>query len=155
MSAEIEKTDVDDISTAETLRLIGRSLVFVLPYWKQLTVKLMLSLFGVVIVLILPWPLKILTDHVVMGLPVGSAPTPYPPYAQPLLDMMIGLTPIEIVWTIVAMSLAGILLIGAFGTGAASDRADGSLAEGLDTATKSENQANVSDSRISGLLGLF
>ncbi|GIT27850.1 MAG: hypothetical protein CM1200mP41_38940 [Gammaproteobacteria bacterium] len=50
-----------------------------------------------------------------MGLPVGSAPTPYPPYAQPLLDMMIGLTPIEIVWTIVAMSLAGILLIGAFG----------------------------------------
>ena len=155
MSAEIENTDVDDISTAETLRLIGRSLVFVLPYWKQLTVKLMLSLFGVVIVLILPWPLKILTDHVVMGLPVGSAPTPYPPYAQPLLDMMIGLTPIEIVWNIVAMSLAGILLIGAFGTGAASDRADGSLAEGLDTATKSENQANVSDSRISGLLGLF
>ena len=155
MSAEIEKTDVDDISTAETLRLIGRSLVFVLPYWKQLTVKLMLSLFGVVIVLILPWPLKILTDHVVMGLPVGSAPTPYPPYAQPLLDMMIGLTPIETVWNIVAMSLAGILLIGAFGTGAASDRADGSLAEGLDTATKSENQANVSDSRISGLLGLF
>jgi hypothetical protein len=56
VSAEIEKTDVDDISTAETLRLIGRSLVFVLPYWKQLTVKLMLSLFGVVIVLILPWP---------------------------------------------------------------------------------------------------
>ena len=115
----------------------------------------MLRLFGVVIVLILPWPLKILTDHVVMGLPVGSAPTPYPPYAQPLLDMMIGLTPIEIVWNIVAMSLAGILLIGAFGTGAAADRADGSLAEGLDTATKSENQANVSDSRISGLLGLF
>ena len=96
MSAEIEKTDVDDISTAETLRLIGRSLVFVLPYWKQLTVKLMLSLFGVVIVLILPWPLKILTDHVVMGLPVGSAPTPYPPYAQPLLDMMIGLSLIHI-----------------------------------------------------------
>ena len=155
MTAEIEKPNNNDISPAETLRLIGRSLVFVWPYWKQLTIKLVLSLLGVVIVLILPWPLKILTDHVVMGLPVGSAPTPYPPYAQPLLDMMVGLTPMEIVWTIIAMSLAGILLIGAFGAGAAADSAEGSLAEGLDTATKSENQANVSGSRIGGLLGLF
>ena len=155
MSAEFNKSDINDIRPAETLRLISRSLVFVWPYWKQLTVKLILSLFGVVIVLILPWPLKILTDHVVMGLPVGSAPTPYPPYAQPLLDMMMGLTPMEIVWAIVGMSLAGIVLIGAFGIGAASDSAEGSLAEGLDTATKSENQANVSGSRIGGLLGLF
>ena len=74
---------------------------------------------------------------------------------SPLLDLMVGLTPFQIVWAIVAISLVGIVLIGAFGQGAAGDRAEGELAEGLDTATKSENQANVSDSRVSGLLGLF
>ena len=147
--------DIRAFGTRETLGLIARSLVFVWPYRKLIAVKLALSLVGVSVVLILPWPLKILVDHVVMGMPVGTAPTPYPPYAQPLLDLMVGLTPFQIVWAIVAISLVGIVLIGAFGQGAASDRAEGELAEGLDTATKSENQANVSDSRVSGLLGLF
>ena len=147
--------DIRAFGTRETLGLIARSLVFVWPYRKLIAVKLALSLVGVSVVLILPWPLKILVDHVVMGMPVGTAPTPYPPYAQPLLDLMVGLTPFQIVWAIVGISLVGIVLIGAFGQGAASDRAEGELAEGLDTATKSENQANVSDSRVSGLLGLF
>ncbi len=33
--------------------------------------------------------------------------------------------------------------------------ANGNLAQGLDTATQSENLANESSSRVSGLLGLF
>ncbi len=147
--------DGREFGTRETLSLIARSLTFVLPYRKQIAVKLALSLVGVSVVLILPWPLKILVDHVVMGMPVGTAPTPYPPYAQPLLDLMVGLTPFEIVWATVGISLVGIVLIGAFGQGAAGDRAEGELSEGLDTATKSENQANVSDSRVGGLLGLY
>ena len=147
--------DGREFGTRETLSLIARSLTFVWPYRKQIAVKLALSLVGVSVVLILPWPLKILVDHVVMGMPVGTAPTPYPPYAQPLLDLMVGLTPFEIVWATVGISLVGIVLIGAFGQGAAGDRAEGELAEGLDTATKSENQANVSDSRVGGLLGLY
>ena len=150
-----EASDDREFGTRETLSLIARSLTFVWPYRKQIAVKLALSLVGVSVVLILPWPLKILVDHVVMGMPVGTAPTPYPPYAQPLLDLMVGLTPFEIVWATVGISLVGIVLIGAFGQGAAGDRAEGELSEGLDTATKSENQANVSDSRVSGLLGLY
>ena len=145
----------NDIGIAETFALLRRSLVFVWPYRRQIAVKLLLSIVGVTVILALPWPLKALIDHVVMDLPVGSSPTPYPPYAQPFLDLMVGLSPFEIVWSIIAVSVTGIVLIGAFGTGAASDRAEGGLSEGLDTATKSENQANVSDSRVSGLLGLF
>ncbi len=144
-----------DISTRETLSLIRRTLRQVWPYRYQVGVKLILSLVGVSVVLILPWPLKILIDHVVMSIPVGEAPTVYPPYAQWMLDMMVGLSPMEIVWTIVGMSLVGIVLIGAFGNGEAGDSTEGYLAEGLDTATKSENQVNISDSRVSGLLGYF
>ena len=144
-----------DVSTRETFSLVRRTLQQVWPYRYQVGVKLILSLIGISIVLILPWPLKILIDHVVMSIPVGEAPTVYPPYAQWMLDLMVGRSPMEIVWLIVGMSLVGIVLIGAFGNGAASDSAEGYLAEGLDTATKSENQTNISGSRVSGLLGLF
>lgn len=143
------------ISSRETFRLLGRSLRFVWPYRRQIGVKLALTLLGLSIVLFLPWPLKILIDHVVMGLPVGSSPTPYPPYVSWFVDLLDGLTPFGIVWVIIAISLFGIVLVGAFGGGVARDYASGGLSEGLDTATQSENQANASGSRVSGLLGLF
>ena len=90
-----------------------------------------------------------------MGLPVGSSPTPIPPYIQPFVELMVGMTPLEIVWLVIAVCLLGITLIGSFGLGISRDTANGNLAQGLDTATQSENLANESSSRVSGLLGLF
>lgn len=150
-----EAAFAEPISTGETFRLLGRSLRFVWPYRRQIGVKIALTLIGLSIVLFLPWPIKILIDHVVMGLPVGSSPTPYPPYVSWFVDLLHGLTPFEIVWVIIGVSLLGIVLVGAFGGGVARDSASGGLSEGLDTATQSENQANASGSRVSGLLGLF
>lgn len=143
------------ITSRETFALLGRSLKFVWPYRRQIAVKLGLTLLGLSVVLFLPWPIKILIDHVVEGLPVGSSPTPYPPYVAWFVDLLHGLTPFEIVWAIVGVCVVGIVLIGGFGGGVARDNASGGLAEGLDTATQSENQANASGSRVSGLLGLY
>ena len=142
------------VGPLETLSLLGRSLGFVRPYLPQVFVKLILSLIGVSVVLILPWPLKVLVDHVVMDMPIGTSPTLYPPYVQPLVHWLEGLSPGEIVAAVVAISVLGIVLIGAFRMGA-RDTAQGELAEGLDTATRSENQANTSGSSVSGLVGLF
>ena len=150
-----EPAIAERISSRETFWLLGRSLRFVWPHRKQIGIKLALTLVGLSIVLFLPWPLKILIDHVVMGLPVGSSPTPYPPYVSWFVELLVGLTPLQIVWVIVAVSLLGIFLVGAFGGGVARDNASGGLSEGLDSATQSENQANESGSRVSGLLGLF
>ena len=150
-----EAAPAERISSRETFWLLGRSLRFVWPHRKQIGIKLALTLVGLSIVLFLPWPLKILIDHVVMGLPVGSSPTPYPPYVSWFVELLVGLTPLQIVWVIVAVSLLGIFLVGAFGGGVARDNASGGLSEGLDSATQSENQANESGSRVSGLLGLF
>ena len=50
-----------------------------------------------------------------MGLLVGSSPTPYPPYVNWFVDLLHGLTPFEIVWVIIGVSLLGIVLVGAFG----------------------------------------
>ena len=143
-----------NISTREVWSLIWRSLQFVWPYRYQIGVKILLSILGLSVVLYLPWPLKILIDHVVMGMPIGESPTPFPPYVQPLVDGLKGLSPIAITWAIVGISLVGIFLIGAFNNDV-RDNAQGNLAQGLDTATQSENQANESGSRISGLIGLF
>ena len=150
-----EPAIAERISSRETFWLLGRSLRFVWPHRRQIGIKLALTLVGLSIVLFLPWPLKILIDHVVMGLPVGSSPTPYPPYVSWFVELLVGLTPLQIVWVIVAVSLLGIFLVGAFGGGVARDNASGGLSEGLDSATQSENQANESGSRVSGLLGLF
>ena len=150
-----EAAITERISSRETFWLLGRSLRFVWPHRRQIGIKLALTLVGLAIVLFLPWPLKILIDHVVMGLPVGSSPTPYPPYVSWFVELLVGLTPLQIVWVIVAVSLLGIFLVGAFGGGVARDNASGGLSEGLDSATQSENQANESGSRVSGLLGLF
>ena len=150
-----EAVPAERISSRETFWLLGRSLRFVWPHRRQIGIKLALTLLGLAIVLFLPWPLKILIDHVVMGLPVGSSPTPYPPYVSWFVELLVGLTPLQIVWVIVAVSLLGIFLVGAFGGGVARDNASGGLSEGLDSATQSENQANESGSRVSGLLGLF
>jgi len=148
-------TEALRITSAETLALLGRSLRFVWPYRRQIAVKLALTLVGLSIVLFLPWPIKILIDHVVEGLPVGSSPTPYPVYVAWFVDLLDGLSPFEIVWAVIGVCVVGIVLIGGFGGGVARDNASGGLAEGLDTATQSENQANESGSRVGGLLGLY
>ncbi|MBM4205293.1 MAG: ABC transporter ATP-binding protein [Gammaproteobacteria bacterium] len=148
--------DSPGMTTGEVLKLIGRSLRLAWPFRLQIVVKLVLALIGATVVLMLPWPLKMLTDHVVMKMPVGTSPTPYPPYVQPLLDLVADMSPLGMVWCFLALAVVGIVLIGAFGTDAAtSDSAEGNVAEGFDTATRSENQANVSNSRVGGLLGLF
>ena len=114
----------------------------------------MLGVIGVSVVLILPWPLKVLVDHVVMDMPIGSSPTLYPPYVQPLVHLLEGMSPVGIVACVVVISVLGIIVIGAF-RAEARDAIQGELAEGLDTATRSENLANVSASSVGGLVGLF
>ena len=89
-----------------------------------------------------------------MDMPIGASPTLYPPYVEPLVHQLEGMSPVGIVASVVAISVVGILVIGAF-RAEARDAIQGELAEGLDTATRSENLANVSASSVGGLVGLF
>ena len=145
-----------NIDTRETLRLIRRATVFVWPLRYQVAAKLALAVVGISVLLVMPWPLKLLIDYVIMGVPIGDSPTPYPPFVSPLVDLMKGLTPLEVVTVIFVFSFLTIILVGAFGISAAArDGTGANLSQGLDTATRSENMANISDSKVGGLLGLF
>ncbi|MEJ2130576.1 MAG: ABC transporter ATP-binding protein [Gammaproteobacteria bacterium] len=150
MSAEIE------ISGGESREIIGRAVRYAWPFRYQLVVKMLLQFIGLMSILILPWPVKILIDHVILGIAIGDSPTPYPPFIAPFIPLIDGMQPLELVVVMGLVSFGLIITMGAFGTrGAERDVTQANLSQGEDTATRSENQANVSSSLVSGLLGLF
>lgn len=147
---------VREMATGETLRVFGRALRYVAPFKARFGWKAVLTLVSVLPSVLLPWPVKIVIDHVVQGIPIGATPTPYPQVIQSLLDLLRGASPLEILLWVVGFQALLILLIGAFGTqGSEADGTGASTTDGWDAATRSENQANAGFSFAGGLFGLY
>ena len=140
----------------ETLRLFARALRYVAPLRWRFAAKLGLTLVSLAPRLLLPWPVKLIIDHVINRDPVAEALAGYPPFVRPLLAPLVGMDPLEILlWLLGAQGLL-VLAIGALGSTAAEvDRTEASLSSGRDTATTTENEANYGHSFAGGLLGLF
>ena len=140
----------------ETLRLLARTLRYVTPFRRRFAAKFALLLVSMLPLLVLPWPAKIVLDHVVEGIPIGAQARPYPAFFAPLMDRLAGLEPFEIVLAVVGFQLLLVLFVGAAGSGASErDSADAYLSSGHDQATRTDNQANAGFSVASGLLGLW
>lgn len=154
MRADFEERE--RISGRESALLLRRALRYVGPLRGRFVIKLGLVVVSLLPFLLLPWPVKIVIDHVIEATPIGQAVTPYPFFVRPLLAPLAGATPETILfWTIGAQTLL-LLLIGAIGAGASeNDRMDAYLAGGQDIATRTENQANAGFSLAGGLLGYF
>ena len=146
----------EQISTAETLRLFRNALHYVRPFRARFGAKVLLTLGSLLPVLLLPWPIKILIDHVIEGLPLAESLQTYPFFLRPLLSPLAEASwwPL-LLWTAAAQGLL-IVLIGAFGTtGRERDNTDAGIAAGYDRATRTENDANYGYSFAGGLYGLF
>jgi ABC-type multidrug transport system fused ATPase/permease subunit len=142
------------LSTRETLRVVGRALRYVWPLRWQFAVKTVLLMLSFVPLLIVPWPLKILIDHVIETIPVADGR--YPAFVAPFVSLLEGMSTTEILLWVIAFQALVFLLGGAFGTtGGERDTADAGLSNGFDTATRTENEANEGWSFAGGLLGLF
>jgi ABC-type multidrug transport system fused ATPase/permease subunit len=154
MRARLEETD--HISNTDALRLFARALRYVAPFRARFAWKVVITLLSLVPLLLLPWPVKILLDHVIERAPIGQSLTPYPFFVKPFLDLLVGASPLEVLlWTSGAQLLL-LLVIGAIGTSLReNDTADAYLAGGWDNATNTENEANAGFSFVGGLLGLF
>jgi ABC-type multidrug transport system fused ATPase/permease subunit len=133
-------------------RTLLRALRFVAPLRGRVAVKVALLVASVLPLVWVPWPGKIVIDHVIEGVPV--VPAAYPVFVRPFAVWIEGRSPVEILaWTL-AVQLALLLLIGALGAGARErDEADAYLASGYDTQTRTENEANAGFSLAGGLLG--
>jgi ABC-type multidrug transport system fused ATPase/permease subunit len=99
---------------------------------------------------------KIMVDHVILKVPISEPTTPYPGLLSPLVGLLSGAGPVEVVLWLLAFQLLFVLLLGAVGTGGSErDQADAYLSSGHDHATRTENEANAGFSMASGLLGLL
>lgn len=148
--------DRGELGHGETLRVLGRALRYLGPLRARFAWKLVFLLLSLLPLLVLPWPVKIVVDHVIGGVPVGRPITPYPPLLAPLVAGLDGLGPEGILLSMLALQLALVVLLGAVGTGGAErDQADAYLSGGHDQATRTENEANAGFSMVSGLLGLL
>jgi ABC-type multidrug transport system fused ATPase/permease subunit len=154
MSARLQ--EAAEFSNLESIRLLARAFRYVAPFKGRFALKLGLLCLSLLPLLVLPWPVKIIIDHVILAVPIGEQPLPYPALLEPCTSLLAGQSPTAILlWTLGAMMLL-VFLVGAVGTGGAErDQAEAYLASGHDQATRTENEANAGFSMASGLLGLF
>jgi len=126
--------------------------------------------------LLLPWVLKIIVDHVILGQSIDADASGFPGYLAPLVLPLRDMSPTTIMFW---MLILGIFIVIVFGmtpnratgrtasgslTGARAGStgvASASLAQGHDTATQSENLANsggefgTAGSEMGGILGIL
>ena len=145
-----------DYGNREALRIIGRALRYLGPFRQRFAIKGALVILTLLPLLFLPWPVKIIVDHIVLGLPLSEPTTPYPALILPLIEFLDGRSWQSMLLWLVGIQLALVALLGAVGTGGAErDQAEGYLSSGHDQATRTENEANAGWSMASGLLGLL
>ncbi|XOV87005.1 MAG: ABC transporter ATP-binding protein [Pseudomonadota bacterium] len=152
--APVEKPQFDDrldietrISNLEVVRIIGRCLGLLRAFPKLFFSKLGLSALAIIPGLYYQWIPKIVIDQVILQKPLGETETPFPPHMAPLVNVLDGLSPIEILVVVTIFLLFLLFFVGRSAT-------YGTLSQGEDSATQSENQMNQGASNTGGLLGL-
>ena len=144
------------MSSAQTLQIFGRAIAYLRPFPGRMVVKGLLTLASLAPFLILPWPFKVLIDHVIEGIPISEGLTNYPSFIAPIVALLDGSSRIEMLVWVTGIEALLVILIGAMGvSGRERDQTNASVASGYDTATQTENQANAGWSFAGGLLGLY
>jgi len=111
---------------------------------------------SVIPMLMLPWPVKIIIDNVIEGRAIDDPIRPYPGLIAPILNSLASYSLYELLFIVIAFQTTLFLVIGAFGaSGSERETAEGYLASGYDTASRTENEANSGFSLTGGFLGLF
>ncbi len=154
MTRAIEQLEAE--YTPSTLTLFKRAVRYIEPFRARFLVKFGVMVLGLFPVFFLAWPVKLIIDHVILEIPLGEQPNPFPFFIEPLVRPLLGATGWEVLGPMLFVQGLLILLVGGFGsTGAEFDRTYGSLSSGRDSATRSENEANFGFSYVGGLLGLL
>ena len=166
-----------DIPFREVLRIFARVVSTFRLFKARIATKLgFITVELVFRLMVAPWPGKIVVDHVILGAPIGDA-SGFPAYLAPLVLLLDGMGPVEMMlWVL----LLGAFMVTVFGfttsrgagrspsgapTGASAGssggataltpQGHGTLAQGHDVATQTENQANLSSGLMAGILGIL
>ena len=141
-----------ELTTAGVFRILGRCLAYIRPHWRLFALKFGLMLGSFAPLLIVPWPIKILVDHVVLQHSLAESTIRFPPFFEPFVAAVVGLDPFGLL--LATLALLGLLVI-LFGAGTGDPRGNlAFLAQGQDTATQSENLISAGWSMAGGVWGL-
>ena len=141
------------IRERDSLRILLRSAAYIRYFFWRYAGKFALKLVAYVIQLtVLPWPAKMIVDHVILARPVAEAKN-YPPFWQPVLDAMVGFSPLEVLFWMAALGFACVVVLGRFITTGYNDEVEAGLAQGHDYATQTENKIHGGHSTFGGLWG--
>jgi len=77
-----------DINTDQALHIAGRAIALLAPVMGLFTLKFLLYALSMIPYLVLPWMAKIVTDNVLLGQEFGTTEVRYPPFMDPLLDVV-------------------------------------------------------------------
>lgn len=153
MRTHAEK-EVPAIPVRKACAHLARALRYVRPFWPRLLAKVGLLWLGLLVLLLLPWPVKILIDQYIAGLPFDEA-TRIPDVLRPLGAFLVGSGPAETLVRIAVFQLFLVFLVGAAGNdGEQRSSATVGLGNGVDQASTTENDANAGFTLIGGLIGL-
>ena len=153
LDTQASSLDVEtDLRFRDTLAVVMRAVGYIRIFPLRFGAKFFLMWLSLLTPLILPWPIKIVIDNVILGQPV--APDAFPGYVGPFVTFLDGMSAMEMMAWVIALGAGMVVLVGGFGTdGGANDQTDALLAEGHDTATQTENDANFAFSKFAGLVG--
>lgn len=145
-----DRVDIEtEIGSGEAAIVLGRTFKELGAVKALFAAKFVLSLGMLVSSLFVPWIGKIVIDNVLLGKPFGTTDVLYPPFMDPLVNLLDGLEPLEIMLTLMA-----IYLVGQFVVGIRTGGIDAELFEGSEAATQSENLITDGGSSGGGLWGL-
>ena len=149
-----DRIDVDtDLTLADTLVLIGRSIGLLVKVKRIFAYKFIFATVALLPALILPWLLKIAVDQVILQQPMDPS-VRFPPFLDPFLNLIQGMTPNEIMIALTTLSLALLVLFGMRAMPSIQTERGG-LPEGHDAATQSEQALSAGGSQTSGIWGLL
>ena len=149
-----DRIDVDtEISSAQALKLLWRCLGLLGGVKALFAAKFALQTGTLFFQLFLPWIAKIVIDNVILQEPIGGTDVPYPPFMQPIVAFLDGMTPLEIMFALSMGYLAGLILIG-MRAGELNVELFGSTFTGQDETAVAENKISGSFSESGGLWGL-
>lgn len=138
-----------EMTHTETMVMILRGAAYVKHVWGLYLTKWLMGVVMVLPGLYIGWFWKIITDHIILGIPLVAEEATFPPHMIWLLRVLEPYDRIEMLIFITVVYFIGMFLIGTEigGTGAGTFG-------GRDTASNAENAISGGGSRAGGLYGI-
>ncbi len=146
-----DQLDIEhEMTHRQALWMVVRGAVYVKHVWGLFLTKWLMGVVMVLPGLYIGWFWKIITDHIILGIPLVVEEVNFPPHMMWFLRILEDYDRVEMLLFITVIYLIGMFLIGTTigGTGAGTFG-------GRDTASRAENQISGGGSGASGLYGII